>query len=160
MAEYEGTMKRVLRLYKFHDRACLVDLLVPRLSQFITTHIGTDKFNTIVAVPMDRLKENDRGYNQSALLVRGLSKRLGMPDLTRHIARQRISVPLYRLGKKSRRDSMTDAFQVTSPVAFRGKQILLVDDILTTGLTASECAKSIKTAGADRVIVLACARGI
>lgn len=159
LAWYDGHMKRLLRLYKFHDGKGLSHFLTAHLHRYIQNYLSDETWDAVLAVPMDKAKQRMRGYNQSALLARSLAHALDLPDLTDQIHRRLSSAPLYMLGKYDRRRQLQWAFECSNAPAFADKQILLLDDILTTGSTASECARVLKKAGARRVTVLSCARG-
>ncbi len=100
----------------------------------------------------------ERGFNQSALLAGALSEKLRLKNLSACLRRTGSSRPQHFLDKSAREKNVRGRFAVRTP-AVGGKKVLLVDDILTTGQTASECARVLKEAGARSITVLAVARG-
>ena len=95
-----------------------------------------------------------RGYNQAEALARRLARRLGLPR-PRPLRRVVATPPLARLGRTERAEVMRDAFRARrGSAACKGRTVLLVDDILTTGATCGAAARALKRAGAARVVVV------
>ncbi|HUR79916.1 MAG TPA: phosphoribosyltransferase family protein [Thermoanaerobaculia bacterium] len=153
--EYRGSMERILHALKFERHDFLDDALASLLETTIRTRDGAS-FDAIVAVPMARAKERRRGYNQAELLARALAHRLGtgcdMTLLTRREERATQSM----LPKRERAANVRGAFAASSRV--KGKAILVVDDICTTGETLRACATALLAAGASRVCAVTVAK--
>lgn len=118
---------------------------------------------TLVPVPLHHARQREREYNQSWELCLALSRRSGIPTLDA-LKRVRPTTPQASLSRHQRIENLHRAFEVKrsalSRAGLRGKNILLVDDVLTTGSTTSECARVLrKKAGARRVVVITVARG-
>ncbi len=163
-ATYEDELRTLIRLLKFGGMPSSASLLGMKLVQVILALEGqTARDLLVIAVPLHKVRERQRGYNQSVLLAGHAVRRLKMlrPDwhlIEAHhaLTRKRQTESQYVLSRKGRRRKLSGAFEVTSPV--RGREILLVDDILTSGATARECARVLKAAGATRVWVATLAR--
>lgn len=119
----------------------------------------------IIPVPLHRSRERERGYNQAELLARGLRSKLGKlsangaPILaTKILARKSPTAPQSGLHQAARRENVRGAFAVTHPERLRGRNVILVDDVMTTGATVSACAAVLKRAGAQHVVALTLAR--
>jgi competence protein ComFC len=122
----------------------------------------TDPLNRatcIVPVPLHPEREKQRGFNQAALLANELSKLAGLPVNHQSLVRVEYS-GLHRAGMdaRARRESVENAFAVVNPRAIAHEHILLVDDVFTTGATASACARALSRAGAKEIFVLTLAR--
>lgn len=113
----------------------------------------------IMPVPLFPSRERERGFNQALILAQTLATRSHLP-LDEHSLVRRTQTKMHRVGMdaKARRQSLADAFTVRHPKLVAGKNVLLVDDVFTTGATASACATELKAAGADKVFVLTLAR--
>lgn len=112
----------------------------------------------IVPVPLHRGRLWWRGFNQSALVARELSRRLGIPADVAALRRIRRTPPLKGMSPLQRRKTVAGAFRVRDKAAVAGKTVILIDDVLTTGSTAEACARTLKRAGAARVELVSWAR--
>ena len=114
--------------------------------------------DVIVPVPLHRSRLRQRGFNQSVLLGRVLSRQLFIPMLPDALVRTRQTEPQIELSVAERRVNVKGAFAVNKPDRIMGKRILLLDDVMTTGSTIDECAHELKKAGARGVIAVTIAR--
>ncbi len=158
-AFYEGTMRELIHAYKFGGRKYLKNFFARSLVRFIRRHLSGRRFDAVAAVPMDPEKKRSRGFNQSELLSAPIARALKMSDASRELTRKKSDSPQALLAKTDRKTNVKNRFAVKNTADFKAKNVLLIDDILTTGHTASECAKALKNAGAASVTVLTCARG-
>ena len=112
----------------------------------------------LVPVPLHRTRLWKRGFNQSALVARALSRRLGIAIDPLALRRIRRTPPLKGMSLLQRRKTDAGAFRVRDRGAVAGKTVILVDDVLTTGSTAEVSARALKLAGAARVELVSWAR--
>jgi ComF family protein len=115
----------------------------------------------IVPAPLSKMRFLERGFNQSELIADIVGKAAGLP--VDHFSLQRKKhTPIHRIGMDQRARELTveKAFEVSRPNLVRGKRILFVDDVLTSGSTASACAKALKKSGATSVDVFTVARAV
>jgi ComF family protein len=124
-------------------------LLTPSLAQL-------GRVDALVAVPLHRSRFRERGYNQAQEIARVLARALGAPAVMRGVARHVATPAQAGQGAPERRRSVARAFRVARD--FSGKQIAIVDDVVTTGATVNALAVELKAAGAARCVVLAVAR--
>ncbi len=115
----------------------------------------------VVPVPLSRMRRRERGFNQAELLAALIAKHASIKLDTGSLARTK-HTPMHRIAmdKKARELTVVNAFEVTRPNLIAGQRILLVDDIFTSGATASACAKVLKKNGAAEVNVFTLARAI
>ena len=133
--------------------------LAPVLGRLMVAHMGAEAglADALVAVPLHRHRERDRGYNQSGLLARVIHKQTGIPLMERSLRRTRDTQPQVSITEQDkRRANMEGAF--TSSGDVMGLRVALIDDVVTTGSTMSACAHALKAAGATSVRGLAFAR--
>jgi len=113
----------------------------------------------IVPVPLSKKRSLERGFNQAAVLSKILAKQIGINSDSKSLARK-IHTPMHRVGMdaKARALSVANAFEVKRPNFIKGRNVLLIDDVFTSGATVSNCAKVLKKSGASKVYVLTLAR--
>jgi ComF family protein len=112
----------------------------------------------LVPVPLHRTRLWRRGFNQSVLVARELSRRLGVRTDALVLRRLKRTPPLKGMSPLQRRKAVAGAFRVINKAAVAGKTVILVDDVLTSGSTAEACARTLKRAGAARVELVTWAR--
>ena len=112
----------------------------------------------LVPVPLHRARLWSRGFNQSALVARELSRRLSIAADPFALQRTRRTPPLKGMSLSQRRRTVAGAFKVADAARVKGRTVILVDDVLTTGSTADACARALKRAGAVRVELVSWAR--
>ncbi len=117
--------------------------------------------DVILPVPLSGKRLLERGFNQAAVLARIIAKSSGI-GLDEHSLIRTVHTPMHRaaMDRKAREMTVKDAFSVTRPNLIAGKNVLLIDDVLTSGSTASHCAKVLKTNGAGSVNILTLARAV
>lgn len=115
--------------------------------------------NLIVPIPLSRKRMLERGFNQAALPAKILSEEKKIKLDEQSLVRK-IHTPIHRAGmdNKARALTVKNAFEITRPNLIKNKKILLIDDVFTSGATASACAKVLKKSGAEKVYVLTLAR--
>jgi ComF family protein len=129
------------------------------MARYMAPLVGDgDLSRLLVAVPLHRTRLWLRGFNQSALVARELSRRLRIPADPFALSRTRRTPPLKGMSALQRRKAVAGAFKVRDKSAVAGKTVILVDDVLTTGSTAEACARTLKRAGAARVELISWAR--
>jgi ComF family protein len=112
----------------------------------------------LVPVPLHRARLWNRGFNQSAIVARELSRRVGASVAVDALKRIKATPPLKGLSMVQRRRTVAGAFRVNPESDLGGRTVVLVDDVLTTGSTANACARVLKRAGAKRVELISWAR--
>ena len=105
----------------------------------------------LLPVPLHQLKKAERGYNQSLYIAKGLSKLLKIPLGVRIFQRKRYTQSQTSMNFIERQENIKEAFNIKSDKKIKGKNILLVDDVITTGATISECGKVLLNGGANRI---------
>jgi ComF family protein len=149
---YEATLRGLIHLFKYNQVRPLAKPLGALLARAIPRE---HRFDVIVPMPLHWKKRWSRGYNQSELLAKEIARRWGLP-VERIVRRTKATAPQAGLSNSKRRLNVRGAFAARQSV--KGLRVLLIDDVLTTGATASACARVLKRAGASHVAVAAVAR--
>jgi ComF family protein len=151
---YEETLRQLIHLFKYSQVRPLARPLGALLARAIPRE---HRFDLIIPMPLHWRKRWSRGYNQSELLAREISRRWGVP-LSKPVRRVKATAPQAGLTHSKRRLNVRAAFAVRKGTSLAGLRVLLIDDVVTTGATASACAQTLKRAGASHVAVAAIAR--
>ena len=128
------------------------------MARYMAPLVESDGEALLVPVPLHRSRLWARGFNQSALVARELSRSLGIRTDPLALTRTRRTPPLKGMSPLQRRKTVAGAFSVRDRARVEGRTVILVDDVLTTGSTAEACARTLKRAGAARVELVSWAR--
>jgi len=147
---YEGYVRSSILRFKFYRATHLAGGFGRRLALRLQDRFPED-FDLVTWVPVSTLRKLRRGYDQSALLAKALGKELGTEPVStlKKIRNNKTQSSLH--DSAHRRANVLGAYRVINADAVRGKRVLLVDDVFTTGATAGECARMLLTAGAKEV---------
>jgi len=155
---YEGKLRELLLRFKLGRQRELSRLLAGLMISAIERRALLGGEEVVAAVPLHWWRSFRRGFNQSILLGRDIASHFRLPFLGGRLVRRRNTADQTGLMPAARARNVKGAFGVRHPAELSGKSVLLVDDILTTGATASECARALKRAGARKVKVAVVAR--
>jgi ComF family protein len=163
---YEGNARETVRALKYRDQAHIADKLAEMMWDRIRSAADAETGemcapDLIIPVPMHIIKRRKRGYDQAALIAKRLAARMGLPYDERCIARSGQTSVMSSLRRDERKRNVHDMFALAGDAEKRvaGKDILLVDDVFTTGSTADACASVLLAAGAANVDVYTFASG-
>jgi ComF family protein len=154
---YSGALEASILYLKVNPHIC------PRLRRILLRtffeHHSALKSDKIVPVPLHKLRQRQRGFNQAAIIARLISKESGLP-IDNHLLRRIKATERHRAGMDAhdRNRSVERAFEVVLPGSIEGRSVLLIDDVYTTGSTISAACSSLLSAGARQVSVLTIAR--
>lgn len=149
---YHGRLRELLHLFKYKHQTGLKVLFAQWMQACILKHrLDIHQFDLIIPIPLHPVKHRERGYNQAELLALELKKLYNIDINTHILYKIRNTNPHAQLGKKERWTNIQGAFTIKRSEDIRGKSILLVDDLFTTGATAQEAAKTLKHYGASQV---------
>ena len=155
---YRFPADKLIQSFKF-NRQVVAGRVLGRLLYEYVIHQGVALPGVLVPVPLHPLRMLGRGYNQAWELARHTGRALGIPVLGASLRRGRHTKAQSGLSRKQRRKNVRGAFFWHGPVA-AGKHVAIIDDVMTTGTTLNECARTVRKAGAKRVDVWVAARAI
>jgi len=151
---YEGPLRSLIHLFKYSG----MKPLARPLARYLERIVPEDRhFDAIVPVPLHWRKRWARGFNQSEVLSRYLARLSGIP-VADGLRRKRPTATQAGLASAGRRRNVEGAFEARRGAKLTGLHLLLVDDVMTTGATASACAQALKRGGAKSVSLLTLAR--
>ena len=153
-----GALQAVHQALKYGNRPSYgVTLGEPLGAVYHDAADGAEQVDLIVPIPLHRTRLLERGYNQSEMLARGVAAVVGAPVDPKLLVRDRPTKTQTALKRTDRWENLEGAFRVTDGERVRGRRLLIVDDVLTTGSTAGAAAKVLKEAGAASVDLAALA---
>jgi len=157
-ARYEGVMKELILLYKYAK----LKVVGQRLANLALGFVREEEFwaglEVVVPVPLHPKKQRERGFNQSLEIARVVGRARGLEVEDKALIKIRNNPPQASLEAEDRRANVKGAYQVRKTEKIKGKVVLLVDDVFTTGSTIEECSRVLKQAGAQEVRALTLAQ--
>jgi ComF family protein len=157
---YESVLLDAIHAFKYGGNVTLGERLGILMAQHDYPAFRIQDYSLILPVPLHLRRLRQRGFNQSVILAREISRRHGVAMDFRTLRRIVDTESQAGLKKEERRSNIKKAFTLTGPERVRGQNILLVDDVYTTGSTLGECARTLLKAGAEAVGALTLARAI
>ena len=154
VGHYDGVLRDAIHRFKYRNNINLDRPLATMLADRLDReHVDCD---LVLPVPLHRNKLRQRTYNQSALLARQLSRRINTPALLNLLERTKQTPPQQGLSARDRLQNVKGSFALRERL--HGESILLVDDVMTTGATARECARTLLKGGAGSIYIAILAR--
>ena len=156
---YSTVTRDLLLKLKFERKPLIASYFAVFLAEHFARLYWLAKVDLIVPAPMHWFKHVARSYNQAALLASNMASQFGVP-VSNSLKKTRHTQPQVRLARSDRLKNIAGSIEVKKPDAVKDKTVLLVDDVMTTGTTCSECARVLYEAGAEEVFVLTVARAL
>ncbi len=156
----KGVTLEVIHRFKYQRALWFENFLVDLLVRAAKPVLREPAWDWVVPVPLHGVKQREREFNQAERIAVGLARALRLPvrtDLVRRVTPTRTQT---LLTKAQRAENVRRAFAAETRTELKGKRLILVDDVLTTGATTSACARALRGAGAGEVCVWTVARGI
>ncbi len=157
---YEGSILEAVHRFKFGQKTFIANALGPLLAEFVKTRFRLPEPFLTMPVPLHPKRLRERGFNQSLLLARQISDRLNGELDFLSLVRPKYTTPQSTLSKRERGKNIQNAFHLKTPDAVIHKNILLVDDVATTGNTLNECARILKSGGSEAVFCVTLAKAV
>lgn len=158
---YDKVLKKCIHLFKYYGEKKLAK---PLGKLMVDSLVKNDEFkrkiDLIIPVPLHRNDLKKRGFNQSVLLGKVTGDYLSIPVRENVLIKKKLTPFQVNLSKKERKINILGAFSVEKPEEIKGKNILILDDVFTTGATVEECTKELMKARAKNIFVLTLARTV
>lgn len=154
---YKTDIKKKIHKFKFKENSYLYKFFIEESLKNKEIYESLKKFDLITFVPMTKYKEKLRGYNQSYLLAKELGKRLEIED-KELLIKSKENKRQGSLSEIQRQENVKNVFEFDKSFNIKGKNIILVDDIITTGATIRSCSKALKDNGAGKILAFAIAK--
>lgn len=156
--QYKDMIRMKILSYKFNNQAYLYQTFAKlilnqeKICKFIS------KYEMLYPVPLHKIRRRQRGYNQSELIGKEISRKLGIPFSSKNLVKIKNSKKQSSLNKENRKKNVENAYVIKDGSQVKNKKILLFDDIYTTGNTVNECSRILREAGAEQIGILTIAK--
>lgn len=159
LLRFQGVVRHVVHGLKYSHDEHWARVMISWMRDGVDSVVSRAEVDVILPVPLHPVRERHRGFNQAWFLARELASWWNVPAPRRALARVRDTETQTHFNREERMVNLRGAFVLRQAGAVSGKRVLLVDDVLTTGSTTSECARVLREAGATSVLVFTLARG-
>ena len=155
---YQGILKECIHLLKYNKKVFMAAPLGKLMTDFIKCYLDFGNIDLIIPVPLHPARLREREFNQSALLAEQINKRFNIPLSLNNLVKVRPTRPQAGLSGKERQANIQLAFKIKNSSLFSEKNVLLVDDVFTTGSTINECSTALLQSEINNIYVLTLAR--
>ncbi len=150
-------IQKLLHKLKYKNKFRIGNFFGEKLAERFENEIKNFSPDFIIPVPLHRLKKAMRGYNQSYYIAKGIAKQTGIKVNGKILVRKKFTETQTHLNAEERKLNIENAFNVRKASKIKGKRVILIDDVITTGATTSEAAKVLKENGAEKIMALSVA---
>ena len=157
---YLEPVSQLVNIYKFNGARYLTEDFAEALEKAFRKKYDVTAVDVVVPVPLHKFRLAKRGYNQSGLLAKLFARRIGRFYDEESLVRIRDTEHQSRSSGDERRENLKGAFRVITPSAIRGRTVVLIDDVMTTGSTVEECSAALYAGGACKVIPFVLAKAL
>lgn len=154
---FDGSIQQLIHALKYDGNTAISKWFALKAADYVRSNPLYENLDLIMAVPLHRVRKRERGFNQADLIARQLAKYLGI-GLAEPIQRKHYTLSQTHLSKEERLKNLKYAFGLKPKQDLKGKKILVLDDVFTTGSTVNEISKVLRAADPGQIMVLAMAR--
>lgn len=148
--KYENLIRSQILALKFQEKPYVYKTIGYFLKNMQKSFEKLEKYDIIVVIAISKQRSKERGYNQSELIAREISKIIQAPIVSRVLYKTKNTVPQSTLNKKQREENAKGVYKVKNIKKIQNKKVLIIDDIYTTGNTVNECARVLVQKGIKR----------
>ena len=156
--KYEGIIRKTILKYKFQNKSYLYKSFVNFMLKNQKFFEFIKSYDTIVPVPISKKRYKERGYNQSYLIAKEISKKTKLELQNRCIIKRKNVIEQSKLNKEEREKNIKGVYEIIDKENLQNKRIILVDDIYTTGNTVNECCRILQKAQPKSISVIVIAK--
>lgn len=156
--QYEGIIREKILEYKFKEKSYLYKTFINFLLKDKKIFEILKSYDTIIPVPISKKRQKERGYNQSLLIAKEMSKRLKIECIDNCLIKTKNIIEQSKLNKEERQKNIIGVYKLKNIEKLKNKRIILLDDIYTTGSTVNECSKMLRQADVKKIAVLTLAK--
>lgn len=163
--QYQGTIREKIIDYKFNEKSYLYKTFVNFILKNKKLYKNIKAYDIIIPVPISKKRKRERGYNQSLLIAKEICKQINKNQenkkirmITKCLYKTKNTIEQSKLNKEDREKNIIGVYEIENIHKISDKKVLLLDDIITTGSTANECAKMLLTAKPKKIGVLTIAK--
>ena len=160
VGRYETILLEAIHRFKYNGKIYIGEILGRLMAEYAYPLFNISNNSSIVPVPLHPKKLRERGFNQSLILAREISKKFTIPLDFMTLRRYVNTEPQISLGKKERESNVHGAFSVIDAEKIKGQRIILVDDVFTSGSTVKECARMLMKNKAAAIAVITLTRAV
>jgi len=151
---YSDILRKAILKLKYGNDGLVATTFAPYMANCLDNEV----YDVIIPVPLSKNRQRERGFNQATLLAKEIGKLLNLPVIDNAIARIKNTTPQVKMSHKERQENQKGSYKIIDENKIKGMNILLVDDVLTTGATTNEIATILKEANAKIVSTITIAR--
>ena len=155
---YDGVVRDAILRFKFNGKSNYAGAFAQIMAEYIENNLDCGDISVVSWVPLSRMRMRKRGYNQAQLLAEAIAKRLELPSAPCLVKIKNNTAQSKTTSAEQRRRNVAGAYKVCDPEFVKDKNILLIDDVVTTGSTLSECSRMLQLSGANKVYSASIAR--
>jgi len=157
---FNKVVQNMVHEFKYNEMTRIAKFFGTLSQEYVEKFQPFDHIDYIVPVPLHKVKKRSRGFNQAEYITREIAKNMNWKHLPSLIKRKRFTETQTKLNKEQRRKNVSLAFKINTKYEIKGKNILLVDDVFTTGSTANSIAAALKEKQVNKVYVFTIARAL
>ncbi len=157
---FNTVVQNLIHEFKYNEMTMIAKFLGKLSQEYIEKFQPFDHIDYVVPVPLHKVKKRYRGFNQSEYITRQIARNMNWKHLPNLIKRKRFTETQTKLNKEQRRENVSFAFKINSKYNIKGKNILLVDDVFTTGATVNSIAAALKEKQVNKVYIFTIARAL
>jgi len=154
LGTFDDYYKKLIHRFKYDKKIPLGKRLAQSLGRVIAQDRDFANCDLVIPVPLHRARHRERGFNQSEVLAEGVSQAMNLPLVKDILKRKKNTQDQTYLNAQQRTENVRDAFMVIQPEKINERDVILVDDVITTGATLNECARMLQKAGAKRILAV------